>query len=145
MRGGLLRGYKEGNVPEGLLVALSRAFISLCFVSLEEILKTHIAHWWSPDGMQLAYATINDSHVQIMELPTYHGSVYPTTKPYHCHKIGRKPRWAASAYIHRLPYLAGSPPPCGAVILPCAVSKAVNRGRINDVPLHCIKFPSLQT
>ena len=29
--------------------------------------------------------------------------------------------------------------------LPCVVSKAVNRGWINDVPLHCIKVPSLQS
>jgi len=54
----------------------------------EEILKTHIAHWWSPDGTRLAYATINDSRVPIMELPTYTGSVYPTVKPYHYPKAG---------------------------------------------------------
>ncbi|KAK2096935.1 hypothetical protein P7K49_025969 [Saguinus oedipus] len=49
----------------------------------QEILKTHIAHWWSPDGTRLAYATINDSRVPLMELPTYTGSIYPTVKPYH--------------------------------------------------------------
>ncbi|XP_017716045.1 PREDICTED: dipeptidyl aminopeptidase-like protein 6 [Rhinopithecus bieti] len=54
----------------------------------EEILKTHIAHWWSPDGTRLAYATINDSRVPLMELPTYTGSVYPTVKPYHYPKAG---------------------------------------------------------
>lgn len=54
----------------------------------EEILKTHIAHWWSPDGTRLAYATINDSRVPIMELPTYTGAVYPTVKPYHYPKAG---------------------------------------------------------
>uniref|UniRef100_A0A2R8ZD20 A-type potassium channel modulatory protein DPP6 n=1 Tax=Pan paniscus TaxID=9597 RepID=A0A2R8ZD20_PANPA len=54
----------------------------------EEILKTHIAHWWSPDGTRLAYATINDSRVPIMELPTYTGSIYPTVKPYHYPKAG---------------------------------------------------------
>ncbi|KAI4570869.1 hypothetical protein MJT46_006386 [Ovis ammon polii x Ovis aries] len=54
----------------------------------EEILKTHIAHWWSPDGTRLAYATINDSRVPVMELPTYTGSVYPTAKPYHYPKAG---------------------------------------------------------
>uniref|UniRef100_A0A452ULM1 A-type potassium channel modulatory protein DPP6 n=1 Tax=Ursus maritimus TaxID=29073 RepID=A0A452ULM1_URSMA len=53
----------------------------------EEILKTHIAHWWSPDGTRLAYATINDSRVPIMELPTYTGSIYPTVKPYHYPKV----------------------------------------------------------
>uniref|UniRef100_A0A287D9Z3 A-type potassium channel modulatory protein DPP6 n=1 Tax=Ictidomys tridecemlineatus TaxID=43179 RepID=A0A287D9Z3_ICTTR len=54
----------------------------------EEILKTHIAHWWSPDGTRLAYATINDSRVPLMELPTYTGSAYPTVKPYHYPKAG---------------------------------------------------------
>ncbi|XP_038611526.1 dipeptidyl aminopeptidase-like protein 6 isoform X2 [Tachyglossus aculeatus] len=54
----------------------------------EEILKTHIAHWWSPDGTRLAYATINDSRVPTMELPTYTGSLYPTVKPYHYPKAG---------------------------------------------------------
>lgn len=61
---------------------------SLCFASLEEILKTHIAHWWSPDGTRLAYATINDSRVPVMELPTYTGSAYPAVKPYHYPKVG---------------------------------------------------------
>ncbi|ELW69773.1 Dipeptidyl aminopeptidase-like protein 6 [Tupaia chinensis] len=55
--------------------------------SREEILKTHLAHWWSPDGTRLAYATINDSRVPLMELPTYTGSVYPTVKPYHYPKL----------------------------------------------------------
>uniref|UniRef100_A0A4X2KND8 A-type potassium channel modulatory protein DPP6 n=1 Tax=Vombatus ursinus TaxID=29139 RepID=A0A4X2KND8_VOMUR len=54
----------------------------------EEILKTHIAHWWSPDGTRLAYATINDSRVPVMDLPTYTGAVYPTVKPYHYPKAG---------------------------------------------------------
>ena len=57
----------------------------------EEILKTHIAHWWSPDGTRLAYATINDSRVPVMELPTYTGAVYPTVKSYHYPKVGAAP------------------------------------------------------
>ncbi|XP_036086512.1 dipeptidyl aminopeptidase-like protein 6 isoform X3 [Rousettus aegyptiacus] len=54
----------------------------------EEILKTHIAHWWSPDGTRLAYATINDSRVPVMELPAYTGAAYPTARPYHYPKAG---------------------------------------------------------
>ncbi|XP_050796363.1 dipeptidyl aminopeptidase-like protein 6 isoform X1 [Gopherus flavomarginatus] len=54
----------------------------------EEILKTHIAHWWSPDGTRLAYATINDSRVPTMEIPVYTGSLYPTVKTYHYPKVG---------------------------------------------------------
>uniref|UniRef100_A0A8D1QUT1 A-type potassium channel modulatory protein DPP6 n=1 Tax=Sus scrofa TaxID=9823 RepID=A0A8D1QUT1_PIG len=54
----------------------------------EEILKSYVAHWWSPDGTRLAYATINDSRVPVMELPTYTGSIYPAVKPYHYPKVG---------------------------------------------------------
>uniref|UniRef100_A0A8C3GES6 A-type potassium channel modulatory protein DPP6 n=1 Tax=Cairina moschata TaxID=8855 RepID=A0A8C3GES6_CAIMO len=54
----------------------------------EEILKTHIAHWWSPDGTRLAYATINASRVPTMEIPVYTGSLYPTVKMYHYPKAG---------------------------------------------------------
>lgn len=67
----------------------SRRSSVLCFlVSLEEILKSYVAHWWSPDGTRLAYATINDSRVPVMELPTYTGSIYPAVKPYHYPKVG---------------------------------------------------------
>ncbi|XP_069715402.1 A-type potassium channel modulatory protein DPP6 isoform X3 [Phaenicophaeus curvirostris] len=54
----------------------------------EEVLKTHIAHWWSPDGTRLAYATINASRVPIMEIPVYAGNPYPTVKTYHYPKAG---------------------------------------------------------
>ncbi|XP_066544315.1 dipeptidyl aminopeptidase-like protein 6 [Amia ocellicauda] len=56
----------------------------------EEIFKTHIAHWWSPDGARLAYATINDSLVPKMEIPIYTGSLYPTGKEYHYPKAGQE-------------------------------------------------------
>lgn len=70
----------------------SRRSSVLCFlVSLEEILKSYVAHWWSPDGTRLAYATINDSRVPVMELPTYTGSIYPAVKPYHYPKVGGCP------------------------------------------------------
>ncbi|XP_078234637.1 A-type potassium channel modulatory protein DPP6 isoform X2 [Pogona vitticeps] len=54
----------------------------------EEILKTHIAHWWSPDGTRLAYATINDSRVPVMEIPMFTGSLYPKVETYHYPKVG---------------------------------------------------------
>ncbi|CAH2282018.1 dipeptidyl aminopeptidase 6 isoform X1 [Pelobates cultripes] len=54
----------------------------------EEILKTHIAHWWSPDGARLAYLTINDTKVPTMEIPTYTGTMYPTVKTYRYPKAG---------------------------------------------------------
>ena len=57
--------------------SLMPSHISGLSVSLEEILKTHIAHWLSPYSVRLTYATISDSCVRVMELPTYTGSVYP--------------------------------------------------------------------
>ncbi|XP_078393194.1 A-type potassium channel modulatory protein DPP6 [Cetorhinus maximus] len=56
----------------------------------EEVLKTNIAHWWSPDGARLAYATINDSKVPTMEIPTYLDSLYPTGKMYPYPKAGQE-------------------------------------------------------
>ncbi|EPQ19344.1 Dipeptidyl aminopeptidase-like protein 6 [Myotis brandtii] len=61
---------------------------ALPLLGRKEILKTHIAHWWSPDGTRLAYATINDSRVPVMELPAYTGAMYPTGKLYHYPKAG---------------------------------------------------------
>lgn len=75
-------------------------FTRLLFPS-EEILKTHIAHWWSPDGTRLAYATINDSRVPVMELPAYTGAAYPTAKPYHYPKVGERPRAHAAPSLRR--------------------------------------------
>uniref|UniRef100_A0A4W5KW94 Dipeptidyl-peptidase 6b n=1 Tax=Hucho hucho TaxID=62062 RepID=A0A4W5KW94_9TELE len=54
----------------------------------EEILQTHIAHWWSPDGLRLAYATINDTLVPKMEVPIFTGALYPTGLEYHYPKAG---------------------------------------------------------
>ncbi|XP_061777520.1 dipeptidyl aminopeptidase-like protein 6 isoform X2 [Nerophis ophidion] len=56
----------------------------------EEIFRSHVAHWWSPDGARLAYATINDSLVPKMELPMFTGMPYPTGKEYHYPKAGEE-------------------------------------------------------
>uniref|UniRef100_A0A3Q4G508 A-type potassium channel modulatory protein DPP6 n=1 Tax=Neolamprologus brichardi TaxID=32507 RepID=A0A3Q4G508_NEOBR len=56
----------------------------------EEIFQSHIAHWWSPDGARLAYATINDTLVPRMELPMFTGSPYPIGKEYHYPKAGEE-------------------------------------------------------
>ncbi|KAJ4919289.1 hypothetical protein JOQ06_021582 [Pogonophryne albipinna] len=56
----------------------------------EEIFQSQIAHWWSPDGARLAYATINDTLVPRMELPMFTGSPYPTGKEYHYPKAGEE-------------------------------------------------------
>uniref|UniRef100_A0AAR2JU76 A-type potassium channel modulatory protein DPP6 n=1 Tax=Pygocentrus nattereri TaxID=42514 RepID=A0AAR2JU76_PYGNA len=56
----------------------------------EEIFQSHIAHWWSPDGARLAYATINDTLVPRMEVPMFTGSPYPTGREYHYPKAGEE-------------------------------------------------------
>ncbi|XP_046879919.1 LOW QUALITY PROTEIN: dipeptidyl aminopeptidase-like protein 6 [Hypomesus transpacificus] len=56
----------------------------------EEILQTHMAHWWSPDGARLAYATINNTMVPRMEVPMFTGTLYPTGKEYHYPKAGEE-------------------------------------------------------
>ncbi|XP_051970837.1 dipeptidyl aminopeptidase-like protein 6 isoform X1 [Xyrauchen texanus] len=71
---------KEGVIFNGLSDWLYEA----------EIFKYHIAHWWSPDGARLAYATINDTLVPKMELPMFTGSVYPTARQYHYPKAGEE-------------------------------------------------------
>uniref|UniRef100_A0A7N6AJ63 Dipeptidylpeptidase IV N-terminal domain-containing protein n=1 Tax=Anabas testudineus TaxID=64144 RepID=A0A7N6AJ63_ANATE len=43
----------------------------------EEILRSHLAHWWSPDGERLAFLTINNTLVPNMALPQFTGSTYP--------------------------------------------------------------------
>lgn len=60
-----------------------------CHIS-EEILQSHIAHWWSPDGLRLAYMTINDSLVPKMEIPFFTGMPYPVNLEYHYPKESLK-------------------------------------------------------
>uniref|UniRef100_A0A8C9WJ28 A-type potassium channel modulatory protein DPP6 n=1 Tax=Scleropages formosus TaxID=113540 RepID=A0A8C9WJ28_SCLFO len=54
----------------------------------EEIFRSYVAHWWSPDGRRLAYLTINNTLVPKMEIPIFTGSPYPTGVEYrypkHC-------------------------------------------------------------
>uniref|UniRef100_H3DCP5 Dipeptidyl-peptidase 6b n=1 Tax=Tetraodon nigroviridis TaxID=99883 RepID=H3DCP5_TETNG len=54
----------------------------------EEVLQSHVAHWWSPDGLRLAYMTINDTLVPKMEIPFFTGMPYPTHLEYHYPKAG---------------------------------------------------------
>nr|XP_020456424.1 inactive dipeptidyl peptidase 10-like isoform X2 [Monopterus albus] len=48
----------------------------------EEILHSHLAHWWSPDGERLAFLTVNDTLVPNMALPQFTGSTYPRALQY---------------------------------------------------------------
>uniref|UniRef100_A0A8B9KRB4 Dipeptidyl peptidase like 10 n=1 Tax=Astyanax mexicanus TaxID=7994 RepID=A0A8B9KRB4_ASTMX len=64
--------------------------LSVCVcVCVEEILHTHVAHWWSPDGERLAFLVLNDSLVPNMVLPTFTGATYPKGKQYPYPKAGQ--------------------------------------------------------
>lgn len=56
-------------------------------VFTEELLHSHIAHWWSPDGERLAFLTINDSLVPNMVIPRFTGGLYPKGKQYPYPKV----------------------------------------------------------
>ncbi|POI35481.1 hypothetical protein CIB84_000767 [Bambusicola thoracicus] len=58
-------------------------------VFTEELLHSHIAHWWSPDGERLAFLTINDSLVPNMVIPRFTGGLYPKGKQYPYPKAGQ--------------------------------------------------------
>ncbi|XP_063788971.1 inactive dipeptidyl peptidase 10 isoform X2 [Pseudophryne corroboree] len=55
----------------------------------EELLRTHVAHWWSPDSERLAFLMINDSLVPNMIIPQYTGSLYPPGKQFPYPKAGQ--------------------------------------------------------
>ncbi|XP_031438313.1 inactive dipeptidyl peptidase 10 isoform X2 [Clupea harengus] len=55
----------------------------------EEVLKTHKAHWWSPDGEMLAFLVINDTLVPNMVLPQFTGMAYPKGRQYPYPKAGQ--------------------------------------------------------
>lgn len=57
----------------------------------EEILQSHVAHWWSPDGERLAFLVLNDSLVPNMALPRFTGMTYPKGKQYPYPKVRKHP------------------------------------------------------
>uniref|UniRef100_A0A8C3AFU9 Dipeptidyl peptidase like 10 n=1 Tax=Cyclopterus lumpus TaxID=8103 RepID=A0A8C3AFU9_CYCLU len=67
----------------------------------EEILQTHVAHWWSPDGERLAFLVLNDSLVPNMALPRFTGMTYPKGKQYPYPKAGQ-PNPAVRLYVVNL-------------------------------------------
>uniref|UniRef100_A0AAX7T1U9 Dipeptidyl peptidase like 10 n=1 Tax=Astatotilapia calliptera TaxID=8154 RepID=A0AAX7T1U9_ASTCA len=67
----------------------------------EEILQTHVAHWWSPDGERLAFLVLNDTLVPNMALPRFTGMTYPKGKQYPYPKAGQ-PNPAVKLYVVNL-------------------------------------------
>uniref|UniRef100_A0A672J137 Dipeptidyl peptidase like 10 n=1 Tax=Salarias fasciatus TaxID=181472 RepID=A0A672J137_SALFA len=67
----------------------------------EEILQTHVAHWWSPDGERLAFLVLNDTLVPNMALPRFTGMMYPRGKQYPYPKAGQ-PNPAVKLFVVNL-------------------------------------------
>uniref|UniRef100_A0A8C9T1T0 Dipeptidyl peptidase like 10 n=1 Tax=Scleropages formosus TaxID=113540 RepID=A0A8C9T1T0_SCLFO len=70
---------KEGDIYNGIADWLYE----------EEILKSHVTHWWSPDGERLAFLMINNTMVPNMALPRFTGAMYPKGKQYPYPKAGQ--------------------------------------------------------
>ncbi|XP_035250641.1 inactive dipeptidyl peptidase 10-like isoform X1 [Anguilla anguilla] len=67
----------------------------------EEILQSHVAHWWSPGGERLAFLQINDTLVPNMALPRFTGNPYPKGKRYPYPKAG-SPNPTVKLYVVNL-------------------------------------------
>ncbi|KAI1237352.1 hypothetical protein IHE44_0014617, partial [Lamprotornis superbus] len=84
---------KEGIIFNGIADWLYEGkldeYICLLKQMKEELLHSHIAHWWSPDGERLAFLTINDSLVPNMVIPRFTGGLYPKGKQYPYPKAGQ--------------------------------------------------------
>lgn len=65
----------------------------------EEIFRSHAAHWWSPDGLRLAYATLDDTLVPRMEIPVFTGGLYPGAQEYRYPKVSSHTHTHAHARI----------------------------------------------
>ncbi|XP_073769504.1 inactive dipeptidyl peptidase 10-like isoform X1 [Danio rerio] len=55
----------------------------------EEVLRSAVAHWFSPSGSSLAFLSINDTLVPKMQLPRFTGTIYPGGKHYPYPKAGQ--------------------------------------------------------
>ncbi|XP_034720677.1 inactive dipeptidyl peptidase 10-like isoform X1 [Etheostoma cragini] len=75
--------YYQSDVKSNSLRITSSGMEGVIFNGLadwlyeEEILRSHLAHWWSPDGERLAFLTLNDTLVPNMVLPRFTGNTYP--------------------------------------------------------------------
>nr|XP_057906734.1 inactive dipeptidyl peptidase 10 isoform X2 [Doryrhamphus excisus] len=54
----------------------------------EEVLLSHVAHWWSGDGARLAYLSINNSATPLVEIQKFLGGLYPSNAVFPYPKAG---------------------------------------------------------
>ncbi|XP_068446615.1 inactive dipeptidyl peptidase 10-like isoform X2 [Clinocottus analis] len=75
--------YYQSDVKSNSLRITSSGMEGVVFNGLsdwlyeEELLRSQLALWWSPDGERLAFLTINASLVPNMMLPQFTGNAYP--------------------------------------------------------------------
>lgn len=78
----VLKGASEARAAIFVQVSVLRLRETDVCLPLEEVLRSHLAHWWSPDGEKLAFLTIDDSLVPNMVLPQFTGDAYPRGQQY---------------------------------------------------------------
>lgn len=78
----VLKGSSEVRAAIFVQVSAQRLRETDVCLPLEEVLRSHLAHWWSPDGEKLAFLTIDDSLVPNMVLPQFTGNAYPRGQQY---------------------------------------------------------------
>jgi hypothetical protein len=67
----------------------------------EEILERSNTIWWSPDSQKIAYFKINNTQVDLYELPIFDGSQYNGKKSVRYPKVGR-PIPTAKVVVHNV-------------------------------------------
>ncbi|XP_076858740.1 inactive dipeptidyl peptidase 10 isoform X2 [Brachyhypopomus gauderio] len=87
--------YYQPNVKSSSLRLTSSGQEALVFNGIpdwlyeEEVLRSPVAHWWSPAGSSLAFLTVNDTLVPNMLLPCFTGALYPRGPQYPYPKAGQ--------------------------------------------------------
>ena len=61
----------RGVVVRSVRHRLLAVCIHAVFVFTEELLYTHVAHWWSVESRYVCYATFNDTDVPLFSFPLY--------------------------------------------------------------------------
>lgn len=95
----VLKGAGEVRAAIFVQVSAQRLRETDVCLPLEEVLRSHLAHWWSPDGEKLAFLTIDNSLVPNMVLPQFTGDAYPRGQQYPYPVVSRTPAMLAGKLL----------------------------------------------